>query len=103
MGGYATRIEDENRVGQLDMILKLPGHSMVWAEGKMVKHQAFSPTSRQFLEGQKILDAGMRVVLIGWKNSDMAISNWVEVALWDECFIGPNHLDTFVEYMNANR
>ena len=37
IGGHARRIEDSWAVGVLDMIIKLPGVPVVFAEGKIIK------------------------------------------------------------------
>jgi len=89
--GYAIRCEDRFAVGRLDMILKLPGLPVVWAEGKLVTGNLFAPSPRQFLEGHEIEEAGMRAVLIGWKGVDMYVSPWVEKADIRTAFTTPEH------------
>lgn len=87
-GGYARRWEDKWAVGLLDLVMKLPGHPLVWGEGKMIEGNLFAPTLRQYEEGVKILKAGMPAILIGWKNQTMFISPWIKQANINECFFG---------------
>ena len=61
----ARRIEDRYATGILDLTIALPGIPMFWAEGKVIKANMFSPTPIQFEEGQKWLEVGVRVILIG--------------------------------------
>lgn len=91
-GGYARRWEDKWAVGLLDLVMKLPGHPLVWGEGKIVEGLVFAPTPRQYEEGRRIIAAGMPAILIGWKNKTMFISPWVRKAHCDDCFhgTGPN-------------
>jgi hypothetical protein len=85
-GGYARRIEDRFSVGVLDMIIKLPGLPLVFAEGKVIDGNVFSPTPRQYEEGKRIGGAGLEALLIGWRAGVMYISPWVEKADRRECF-----------------
>ena len=61
-GARARRIEDRYATGILDLTIALPGIPMFWAEGKVIKANMFSPTPIQFEEGQKWLEAGVRVI-----------------------------------------
>ena len=99
-GAYARRWEDRWAVGLLDLVMKLPGHPVVWGEGKIVDGLVFAPTERQWVEGQKIIRAQMLAILIGWKKSTMFISPWVKKAHCDECFhgTGPN-LEILLQYL----
>jgi hypothetical protein len=99
--GRACRIEDKYRPGVIDMIIKLPGIPMFWAEGKVIKHSMFSPTQAQFEEGQRWLDAGVRVILIGWHHGAIYLSRWAREADRRECFgaVGVDHVKTLQEFM----
>jgi hypothetical protein len=96
--GYARRLEDRFAVGLLDLILMIPGLPIIFAEGKIVEGQAFAPTDRQYLEGERIQGAGATVLLIGWKDKLMAVSPWTKQAKWGECHQGLNRYSTIVEY-----
>ena len=99
-GGYGRRLEDRYAVGLLDMVIKIPGLPWIWAEGKLVNAQAFGPTLRQFEEGNKILATNTTpVLLIGFKDSLMAISPWVEQAKFKDCFAGSLHPSTIEEFI----
>jgi hypothetical protein len=88
-GGYARRIEDRFAVGVLDMLLKLPGLPLVFAEGKIIDGNLFGPTERQFEEGKRLIAADIRPVLIGWKDGRMHVSRWVQQADYHDCFYFP--------------
>ena len=49
-GGHARRIEDSWAVGVLDLIIKLPGVPLIFAEGKIITGNLFGPTQAQFAE-----------------------------------------------------
>jgi hypothetical protein len=100
-GGYARRAEDKYAVGVLDLIIKLPGRPILWAEGKMIDGFKFYPTLRQFEEGNRIIQANMRAVLIGWKSQRMYISPWKIEADCRSCFSGSDHYATVQEYLDA--
>ena len=91
-GAYARRWEDRWAVGLLDLVMKLPGYPITWGEGKIIVGNVFGPTERQWVEGKKILDAGMGVVLIGWKGATMFVSPWTKQANINLCLhdTGPN-------------
>jgi hypothetical protein len=99
-GGWARRWEDRWAVGVLDLLIKLPGHPLLWAEGKIVDHNLFAPTLAQYVEGTKLIASGQRPILIGWKQSLMFISPWVKKAHIDDCFSGPAPwLKTLQDYL----
>ena len=100
-GARARRIEDRYATGVLDLIIALPGISAFWAEGKVIKHNMFSPTPIQFEEGQKWLEAGVRVILIGWHHGAIYLSRWAKEADRRECFgaVGVDHVKTLQEFM----
>jgi hypothetical protein len=109
LGGYARRLEDKYALGLLDLIFKLPGRPIIWAEGKLINGHKFGPTPRQYVEGDDWIGAGALVLLIGWQNKAMYISPWVKQAdkrLCWECSGLVTHaesLRTFLdhEYPNA--
>lgn len=82
LGAYARRHEDRRAVGLLDMAIKLPGHPHLFAEGKLIKYQAFAPTLRQWEEGKRYIAAGGLCCLIGWdlKTKVMFIHDWAQIA-----------------------
>lgn len=83
---YARRLEDRWAVGVLDLIIKLPTHQILWAEGKIIDGLQFGPSERQYVEGLRIQKAGMKALLLGWKGRTMFISRWVKKAHVDDCF-----------------
>lgn len=83
-GGWARRVEDRYAVNVLDMIIKLPGHPMFFAEGKIVDGNLFAPTPGQYEEGKQLIRADVRVLLLGWKSGLMYISSWTKKADWRE-------------------
>ena len=99
--GYAQRIEDKYLVGALDMIIKLPGLPVLFAEGKLVSGNVFGPTTLQFAKGERLIAAEFDVVLIGWKQGVMFLSPWVRQADIRNCFFRENKTDVeaLTEYM----
>ncbi len=87
-GAYARRIEDRWAVGVLDLVLKLPGHPWMWAEGKIIDGNLFAPSERQWVEGRRILSTGAPVLLFGWKKNVMFVSPWTKQAHIDNCVHG---------------
>ena len=81
-GAYARRHEDQYAVGLLDLAIKFPNHPHLLAEGKIVQHQSFAPTPRQFEEGKEYIAAGGLCALIGWDpmTKAMYVHEWVEEA-----------------------
>lgn len=88
LGAYARRHEDRYAVGLLDLAIKFPGHPHLLAEGKLVEHQTFAPTLRQFEEGKRYIAVGGLCALIGWdpKTKAMFIHDWAKSALKKDCF-----------------
>jgi len=88
LGAYARRHEDRYAIGLLDLAIKFPGHPHLLAEGKLVEHQTFAPTLRQFEEGKRYIAAGGLCCLIGWdpKTKAMFIAEWAKSALKKDCF-----------------
>jgi len=82
LGAYARRHEDRRAVGLLDLAIKFPGHPHVLAEGKLVEHQTFAPTLRQWEEGNRYIAAGGLCCLIGWdpKTKVMFVHPWARSA-----------------------
>ena len=104
LGGFARRLEDKYALGLLDLVIKLPGHPLIWAEGKLVDGNLFAPTARQYIEGEAWIKAGVGVLLIGWQGSLMFISPWVKKADKRECFGGgPDHAGVLLEYLGEVR
>lgn len=81
-GAYARRLEDRYAIGLLDLTIKFPGHPHLLAEGKIVEHQSFGPTQRQFVEGLRYIEAGGVCALLAWDKASkvMFIHEWAEVA-----------------------
>ena len=67
------------------MIIKLPGTPLFFAEGKIIKGNLFAPTPGQYEEGLRLQQAGLLVVLIGWKDGVCYTSPWVKKADYREC------------------
>jgi hypothetical protein len=97
----AQRIEDRYAVGVLDLVIALPGVPMFWAEGKVIKHNMFSPTPAQFKFGMRWLAAGTRVILIGWHHGAMYLSPWKPEVDRRDCFgaVGVDHVKLLQEFM----
>jgi hypothetical protein len=103
-GAYALRIEHKWAVGVLDLVIKLPGHPWLWAEGKMVDGNLFAPTKRQFEEGNRIMQTGTPVVLLGWKQRFMFVSKWTDQADVRTCFFGSGQwAPVLMEYLKGAR
>ena len=49
-------------MGVLDLIIKLPGVPLIFAEGKIIKGNLFGPTPAQFAEGEKWKKAGVDAI-----------------------------------------
>ena len=88
IGGYARRLEDRYALGLLDLTIKLPDLPHVLAEGKIVEHQKFEPTLRQFEEGKRYIAAGGVCALIGWdkKTKVMFVHEWARWAMKADSF-----------------
>lgn len=82
LGAYARRHEDRYALGLLDLAIKFPGHPHLLAEAKIVPHQAFAPSLRQHLEGERYVAAGGLCCLIGWdqKTKVMFVHEWAKTA-----------------------
>jgi hypothetical protein len=102
-GGWARRIEDRWAVGVLDLILKLPDHPPIFAEGKMIDGHKFGPTERQWVEGERMQHAGLKVLLLGWREGIMSVSPWVKQADRRKCANGVDFIQTLKEYLNEPR
>jgi hypothetical protein len=88
LGAYARRHEDRYAIGLLDLSIKFPGHPHLEAEGKLVEHQKFAPTLRQYEEGERYRAAGGLCALIGWepKTKAMFIHPWARWAMKEDSF-----------------
>jgi hypothetical protein len=82
LGAYARRLEDRYAIGLLDLTIKFPSLPHLLAEGKVIMHQAFAPTLRQYEEGQRYIAAGGVCALIGWdvNTKQMFIHHWAKKA-----------------------
>jgi len=105
LGAYARRHEDRRAVGLLDMAIKFPDHPHLLAEGKLVEHQSFAPTLRQWEEGERYIKAGGICALIGWdkKTKVMFIHDWARTATKADSFppgggYGP-HAETLRDWL----
>lgn len=75
------------------------------AEAKIVEHQKFAPSQRQFLEGERYLAAGGLVCLIGFdkQTKAMFIHDWARWAMKEDSFthrggVQP-HAETLKEWL----
>jgi hypothetical protein len=106
-GAWAQRIEDRYAPGTLDLIIKLPALPIVFAEGKIIVGNLFGPTLRQWEKGLEMQEAGLRVLLLGWKSGIMYISPWVQQADWRKCevegVVYKNHVAGLREYLTFNK
>jgi hypothetical protein len=98
-GGYARRYEDLYAVGMLDLMIKLPDLPPVWVEAKIIRGNSFGPTLRQWVEGDRMIAAGLRVLLIGWKGSTIYISPWVKQADRRQCEGGLKDVEALQIYL----
>lgn len=91
-GSYAYRAEERYAVGRLDLVIKLPGLPILFAEGKLIRGYKFAPSPRQLVEGERMIGAGLKVALIGWKDEEMFISPWIEQADCRHCRSGRDEI-----------
>lgn len=100
-GGYATRVEDQYRVGILDLILSMPSTGVVLAEAKRFTGTFFEPSARQYIEMRRIDDGGGVALLIGIKHEHYYLHGtnrddhprgraWVT-----NCLVGENFVEVF--------
>jgi len=87
------------------MAIKFPDHPHLLAEGKLVEHQSFAPTLRQWEEGERYIKAGGICALIGWdkKTKVMFIHDWARTATKADSFppgggYGP-HAETLRDWL----
>lgn len=106
LGAYARRHEDRYALGLLDLDIKFPGHPHLKAEAKIVGHQKFAPTLRQYEEGRQYTAAGGLCCLIGWDKATkvMFIAHpWAKEAFKADCFpLGGSykpHAETLKEWL----
>ena len=109
-GGWARRVEDRYAVNVLDMIIKLPGIPMFFAEGKIIKGNLFGPTPGQYewRAMKTAINAGVRAVLIGWKGGVMYASPWIRqadfrISCTFTAFGDKNYVGTLVNFMERTR
>jgi hypothetical protein len=102
-GGYARRYEDRWAIGLLDLFFKIPRLPPIWAEAKIIKGNVFAPTERQHIEGERMIAAGLTVLLIGWRDRIIYVSPWTPQADRRTCVSGIDQLGALREYMNEPR
>lgn len=106
LGAYARRLEDRYALGLLDLTIKFPGHPHLFAEAKLVPHQSFAPTPRQYLEGERYIAADGWCVLIGWdqRTKAMFVHPWAKTATKDASFPPggsfKDHAETLKDYLD---
>jgi hypothetical protein len=75
------------------------------AEAKIVPHQSFAPTLRQYEEGRRYEAAGGLCCLIGWRKLDkkMYIAEWGKVAKIEASFHSNNgnHAEQLLEWLKS--
>ena len=88
LGAYARRHEDRYALGLLDLAIKFPGHPHLLAEAKIVPHQSFAPSLRQYLEGQRYEAVDGLCCLIGFDKATKAmfIHPWAKTACKADSF-----------------
>ena len=88
LGAWGRRHEDRYALGLLDLSIKFPGRPHLLAEAKLVEHQKFAPTLRQYEEGKRYAAAGGLCCLIGWepKTKVMFVHEWAKFALKENSF-----------------
>lgn len=85
LGGYASRIEDQYRVGFPDMIIIPPGQPVFFAEVKLVRALSFGPSPRQFVELQRLRVSRHGVpLLVGFKDK-FYLSTVKQTVKIDDC------------------
>lgn len=105
LGAYARRREDRYAVGLLDLEIKFRGYPHVLAEGKIVEHQKFAPSLRQYEDGRRYGDAGGLAILIGWDKATKAmfIHEWAKEAFksasWPPGGSGKDHAQTLKDWL----
>ena len=106
LGAYARRHEDRFAIGLLDLSIKFPNHPHLLAEGKIVAHQAFAPTLRQYEEGRRYIAAGGLCALIGWdlKTKVMFVHPWAKTGSKADSFPPggsyKDHAQTLKDYLD---
>jgi hypothetical protein len=105
LGAYARRLEDRYAIGLLDLTIKFPGCPHLLAEGKIVPHQLFAPTLRQYEEGRRYEAAGGLCCLIGWDKATkvMFVHRWAKTATKADSFPPggsyKEHAQTLLEWL----
>jgi hypothetical protein len=105
LGAYARRHEDRFALGLLDMSIKFPGYPHLMAEGKLVHHQKFAPTLRQWVEGENYQAAGGLCCLIGFdpKTKLMYVHRWAKEASKSASLVGSRSASTIREWLEHGR
>lgn len=88
-GWYATRIEDQYTVGRPDILVAVPWGPTLMIEAKVVKHQIFGPTPRQWIELQRFVTAvshgGRRSLVLGFKEGRMYLCDAADQVRLGDC------------------
>lgn len=99
--GYATRVEDQYRVGLLDLILCTKETGIILAEAKRFTGTFFEPSPRQYVEMCAIDDGGGVALLIGIKGERYYLhgtnrDDHPRGRAWAEnCLVGDDFVEVF--------
>lgn len=106
-GQYGRRIEDAYYVGFPDLVLAIEGHPVFFTEAKRVPHQSFGPSSRQFIELDRLaITKHSFPTILGWKNDVHYLCRYKEHATLSECVAqqpGEHIVDLFKRYYNERQ
>lgn len=101
-GGYGRRIEDQYGVGILDTIIIPKCRPVFLIEAKIIRHDKFEPTERQWVEMTRVFGTHSKHViplLVGWKDKIHYVAGAVRSAQASECqFYGTDFLETLERY-----
>lgn len=99
---YGRRVEDQWAVGLLDLIISTPFTGVMLVEAKLIRDNIFRATPRQWVEMQRIQNAGGKAFLVGWKTG-YYIAGCVETGDVRKLMCFSNFIDAlrhYVEYSN---
>lgn len=107
-GWYATRIEDQYTVGRPDILVGVLYGPTLMIEAKVVKHQIFGPTPRQWVELQRFAlgspHAIRRSLVLGFKEGRMYLCEAADQVRLGDCLKSdmdePPHL-FIMRFLNA--
>lgn len=105
-GWYARRFEDQYAVGVLDIIIVPTGFNTLFLEAKVTDGLKFAPTERQYIEGQRVLEASGHAlpILVGWRQQRMYIADWGREAYITKAFAqygSLNYAQTIEEWIRG--